>query len=270
MSNIVFILGAGASKECGAPLMNNFLDVASDLVLLGMADPKKAEFERVFDAIGELQAVHSKAQLDLNYIESIFTVLELGKVIQRIPGIEAADISGVIAALKSLIVTTLELTMEFPVDGGCYGSPKGYAEFARLVRYLAVDADLPRKVSVITFNYDIGADVAFAREGLGPNYIMESPTTGVLRTAIPLMKLHGSLNWAIEDNADRKIRPIHLAEYLALYSPSPGFDATAKARVFIASQMGEYFRTRKKTNVVHPTKAYLAWWRPRILSRKNS
>ena len=26
----------------------------------------------------------------------------------------------------------------------------------------------------------------------------------------------------------------------------------------------------EKTKKVHPTKAYLAWWRPRILSRKNS
>ena len=32
MSKNVFILGAGTSKHTGAPLMNNFLDVAEDLL----------------------------------------------------------------------------------------------------------------------------------------------------------------------------------------------------------------------------------------------
>lgn len=82
MSKVVFVLGAGASKQCGAPLMANFLDVASDLLHTGRASEKSTHFHQVFKAIGDLQTVHSKAQLDLNNIESIFTVLELGRVIQ--------------------------------------------------------------------------------------------------------------------------------------------------------------------------------------------
>ena len=35
MASVVFILGAGASKQAGAPLMNEFLDVAYDLWKMG-------------------------------------------------------------------------------------------------------------------------------------------------------------------------------------------------------------------------------------------
>jgi hypothetical protein len=77
MSNVVFILGAGASKQAGAPLMANFLDVSTDLLRANRVGESKVHFERVFTAIGGLQAVHSKAQLDLNNIESIFTALDI-------------------------------------------------------------------------------------------------------------------------------------------------------------------------------------------------
>lgn len=62
MSNIVFILGAGASQQCGAPLMSDFLDVASNLLRSNAVQEKRTEFEKVFSAIGALQSVHSKAQ----------------------------------------------------------------------------------------------------------------------------------------------------------------------------------------------------------------
>ncbi len=54
MAEAVFILGAGASKECGAPLMANFLDVADDLRLRGEAGIDAVHFERVF-ALAELE-----------------------------------------------------------------------------------------------------------------------------------------------------------------------------------------------------------------------
>lgn len=41
MSNVVFILGAGASKQSGAPLMANFLDVASDLLRSNSVEEKE-------------------------------------------------------------------------------------------------------------------------------------------------------------------------------------------------------------------------------------
>lgn len=72
MSDVFLFWELVLQKQCGAPLMADFLDVASHLLHSGKVNDKKAVFEKVFQAIGAMQAVHSKAQLDLTNIESIF------------------------------------------------------------------------------------------------------------------------------------------------------------------------------------------------------
>ncbi|MEI7868302.1 MAG: hypothetical protein WCI11_10450 [Candidatus Methylumidiphilus sp.] len=240
MSNVVFILGAGASKQAGAPLMANFLDVASDLLWSNLVNDKREHFERVFNAIGGLQAVHSKAQLDLNNIESIFTALELGRIIQRVPGIEDPnDIPLAIASLKELIVKTLEVTIAFPRYKDDIKPPRPYEAFATLVKYLVTEAYPKKTVSVLTFNYDIAVDCAFFLEDLGPNYIIESAPRG--RHAVDLLKLHGSLNWAIEKES-KKIRPLHLHNSLKKWPLPIGFrENKFEVNYSIASHLVEYF-----------------------------
>ena len=203
MSDIVFILGAGASKLAGAPLMNDFLDVAQDLLWSGKVEDKKADFIRVFDTIGRLQSVHSKAQLDLTNVESVFTALELGKVIRRVPGLEAAQIPEIIAALKQLIVKTLEVAIEFPIQDKLLVAPAPYPAFANLLRDLREKASPAKSSSVITFNYDVSLDMALHRAGLGPDYVI-GPDRDV-NAAIQLMKLHGSLNWFADSTEQIRI-----------------------------------------------------------------
>lgn len=116
MSDVVFILGAGASKQCGAPLMADFLDIAQSLTRTGETKEKKQHFENVFRAIGSLQSVHSKAQLDLTNIESIFTALEISNVLKKLPGFDPEEKPDVIASLKEVIVKTLESTIDFPTE----------------------------------------------------------------------------------------------------------------------------------------------------------
>jgi hypothetical protein len=55
MSDVLFIFGAGTSKDCGGPLMNEFLDVARNLYLTNRAGDKAPEFKLVFEVIGHLQ-----------------------------------------------------------------------------------------------------------------------------------------------------------------------------------------------------------------------
>lgn len=245
MSNVVFILGAGASRQCGAPLMADFLDIASDLLRSNLVQEKRKEFECVFAAIGALQVVHSKAQLDLNNIESIFTVLELGKVIQRIPGLTSEEIDVAIASLKDLIVKTLEVRMKYPVDQGFIGVPKPYEAFGRLLKHLQQDAFPTQTASVISFNYDIAVDMAMCREGLGPDYIIEKINGSY--PPVPLLKLHGSLNWATEKKS-RAIRPLHLSNYFKYYSYR-GFSDSSELRLPIGSQLVEYFQKFESTEV---------------------
>lgn len=246
LSNVVFILGAGASKQCGAPLMSDFLDVASDLLRSNAVQEKRAEFEKVFAAIGALQSVHSKAQLDLNNIESIFTVLELGRIIQRVPGLSSEKIPEAIAALKELIVKTLEVTMIFPTEGPYIGVPTPYEDFGNLLTHLYNVAFPNQTAAVISFNYDIAADMAMYRAGLGPDYVIEKP--GGQHVPVPLLKLHGSLNWATE-TASRKIRPLHLASYFQHYSFRGTGEKRSTTRVPIGSQLVEFFNNHASTVV---------------------
>ena len=64
MAEVVFILGAGASRECGAPLMANFLDVAEDLQLHGKTGDDSGHFACVFASIAALKSVQAQLALD--------------------------------------------------------------------------------------------------------------------------------------------------------------------------------------------------------------
>lgn len=217
--------------------MANFLDVASRLYRTGDSGDKKSDFERVFRAIGALQSVHSKAQLDLTNIESIFTALEIANVLGKLPGTENGEIPKVIASLKELIVKTLELTIEFPTSKSYIGVPAPYEQFANLLKYLRREAFPEHTTSVITFNYDIAVDMALFRDGLGPDYGI--PPASRSHSPVPLLKLHGSLNWASrEDNGE--VYPLLLEQYFTKYSIT-GFEERGSCKVPVGSQLKEYF-----------------------------
>src|SRR5690606_35564882 len=113
MGGDVYILGAGASVESGAPLMNNFLDVAEDLLRQGSFDSDADKIQLVFDLISELQIVHSKAQLDLNNIESLFGAIEMGIILGRLTE-KSVEVVKYKNALTTLISKTLVKSMSFP------------------------------------------------------------------------------------------------------------------------------------------------------------
>lgn len=237
MSEVVFILGAGASKDCGAPLMNDFLDTASRLLSTNEVGDKKEDFERVFKAISSLQAVHSKAQLDLNNIESIFTSLEIANILKKLPGFKPEEIPLAIASLKELIVVTLERTIKFPTRGSRILSPPSYKKFSELLSFLKKDAHPKINPTVISFNYDIALDVAMHRESLGPVYGF-GPSVNA-QYPVNLLKLHGSLNWAVRTDSGA-VQPLTLQEYFSKYHYQ-GFDEHGTCSIPIGSQLQEYY-----------------------------
>jgi hypothetical protein len=174
---------------------------------------KKEHFGKVFEVIGGLQQVHSKGQLDLNNIESVFTALELGRIIQKVPGLEPEEIRDRIVSLKELIVTTIESTMLFPIVEGTIQPTAPHAAFSKLISHITRDAERPESVSIITFNYDIGVDIALTRSGFVPHYglSVEAPEN----SSIDLLKLHGSLNWSSEDGSG-DILSFSILKYLNL------------------------------------------------------
>lgn len=197
MNGDVYILGAGASFESGAPLMNNFLDIAEDLLRKGTFDEDAEKIELVFDLISELQIVHSKAQLDLNNIESLYGVIEMGIILGRLTS-KSSDAAKYKEALTTLISRTLVKSMLFPIvvkpgiqDTPMFRSSESYGQFAELLINEKAGGG-----SVLTFNYDLGLELALAFYNKKVNYRLNDDDSG-----FNLLKLHGSINWYTNSQA---------------------------------------------------------------------
>lgn len=237
MSKVVFILGAGASKQAGAPLMADFLDSASNLLTKGETGDKQGDFTRVFKAIGSLQKVHSKSKLDLYNIESVFNAFEMAKILGKMPDVDAQDIPQIIESLRVLIVKTLEKTVNFTVPESRIEAPEPYKKFAELVYYLSQGSDQTYTTSVMTFNYDVSVDVAFYRCGLGIKYGIDSEVSS--HTEIPLLKLHGSMNWGY-DLSTHKIVVVPISEIIENYG-IPNLGGRRTCTVEVGKKMNAYF-----------------------------
>ncbi len=203
MAETVFILGAGASKEGGAPTMPEFLGVSREIE----RRKKGAHFETVFRAVGALQAVHSKATMDLVNVESVFASFELARIIGRFPGHEPEQIQGLVDAMKRVIADTIEETLEFSVhqtDGLL--PPRPYRPFAEKLKRLH---QAKRTVAILTFNYDVAIDYALHKVGLPFGYGLATDKLA----GVPLLKLHGSLNWGRCSKCG-EVSPYPIEEYL--------------------------------------------------------
>jgi hypothetical protein len=207
----LFILGAGASKKAGAPLMANFLDRASDLLRVktpGVIEAKH-QFEDVFTAISELQGIHSKSFLDLDNIEIVFGAIEMGVLLKKLGKRDEASISKLRDSLITLIYKTLESSIRFPVHGAKISPPKPYDGFMTTLSAIEKNSPSqdPHKFSFLTFNYDLCLDFALHSSSRVFDYCLEA---GQAPNGSPLLKLHGSINWGIGE--DDKILPFHMRE----------------------------------------------------------
>jgi hypothetical protein len=196
MSRTVFILGAGASADAGAPLMGDFFDRAERLI--PRAGKYQEAFETVFRGRAELQRVHSKARLDLDNLETVFAAIEMASLQEQLAGLSQRDLLRLPSAIRLMIARTLELTVRWPAQAAIE-SPGAYGVFAQLIQRFRKEKG-PDSVSVITFNYDVAADYALEKAlegerveldyGLGPREDRQKDVQ-----YLDLLKLHGSLNW---------------------------------------------------------------------------
>jgi len=214
MSRTVFVLGAGASREAGGPLMSDFLDLAERLMRSGQVEDAKQSFELVFNGIAALQAVHSKSTLDLDNIESVFAAFEMATLFGRLGRSSVIDIAALASAIRRVIVSTLEQTVRCRIaatgDNPHVVPPECYDNFARLLREME-DGE-PGSVSVMTFNYDLGLDYGLHWTRTPIDYCLDATAS----RALPVMKLHGSINWARCAKCER-IAPWTLPEYFSSY-----------------------------------------------------
>lgn len=197
----VILLGAGASKAAGAPLMNNFLDVAEDILKSGSIkdDDIRGHFELVFEGIHQLRRVFSKTVIDIRNIEDVFSAFEMAGIVGSIGDLSMRKIRRLRPAIRALVYETLDRCLlcyrPSPESrrAGQRPFPKGFVTLANDVnqamkrsRYSSLDFDF------ITFNYDLALDTTFDLVGIPYDYCLQEPEE---MPNFRILKLHGSLNW---------------------------------------------------------------------------
>lgn len=239
----VYILGAGFSSEAGAPLVHDFLDRSREF----FDDPDSVldqlehqQFEEVFRFKREVAKAREKFKIDLDNIEQLFGLVEMS---QRLGTVSSAARD----ATVYLIAKTLQLAIRSPSVGtnvrlnlniGYSGQADSFVRYVRRLSggdvfetdiythfalYLAGKYDHQNKTrsrtnTVITFNYDLVLDDALRRVEANPDYELANAVYNVERRGypvVPLLKLHGSTNWAICECSQ-----IHVLDEKATSDPS--------------------------------------------------
>jgi hypothetical protein len=240
MSDTVFIFGAGASAEAGAPVMSNFLDVARDLYLSGRLDePTAVDFARVFKGVAALNDVYAKAAIDTDNIEAVFAAFEMAQLFGKLPRVtNEDDIRALIASLRRLIVETLERSLSFPVTTP-NATPPGIeppSAYKRMVTALcapgAVDVS---QHTFITFNYDLALDYALRWHDISVDYGLASEQRTQGKPL--LLKLHGSVNWTACSNCGVGVYHLDKALTQPRASGAPFEIAAGRASLRVARQL---------------------------------
>ena len=194
MADKVFVFGAGASVTTGTPLMKDFIDVAEDLWRRHPGAVSKDDFELVFELIQDrLPTLHAKSVVDLANIESVFSLIEMGRLLGRLPATPANEIPRAANAIRRILTDTVELTCKFNVDRkGVWSPPTEYSRFVDKL-FPSDRSPAPDSYAFLTFNYDVALDFALRYRGIPTDYAF----TDELGAGVPVLKLHGSLNWRV-------------------------------------------------------------------------
>lgn len=204
MIDDVYILGAGASVEAGAPIMDSFLDKAEDILREnGFRD--RTKIEQLFSTIHELNSVSSKAKIDLNNIESILGAFEMSEILDfPLDSLGTDSIKDLKKSYITMLAETIEQSMKFKIQDRTYIEPH-----SSITNFVKTFKNKTKTSAVLTFNYDIGLDIELFNNRINYDYYLNSDHK--LSGKFPILKLHGSINWCeLEGN---KITPIYFSDF---------------------------------------------------------
>jgi hypothetical protein len=187
----VIVFGAGASVGFGVPTMDRFIDTADDLRAMPGSLVTQADFELFFDVLqNRFRQLHAKSTVNLDNIESVFGLIEMARLLGRLPGFDLVQIEELASAIRTVLVETVQLSGKFNYsEEERWSPPPDYLAVAA-----HIDHEIERRgddIALISFNYDLGMDFALHWSRLPIDYGLGQPT----RDAVRLFKLHGSLNW---------------------------------------------------------------------------
>lgn len=249
MAENVFIFGAGASKDAGVPLMNDFIKEGLALKNKKISRAEKIDFDRVDQAITSLyNSLYSKINIELINIEDVFGLIEMGKILNKFPGCtNATEIEELRKSIIKFIVVTIEQKNLFNYKKGEIASTaKIYDQFADKILRNMYRNNI--SFSVITFNYDISLDHSLSFHGLPHTYCFLSKNKIKLikphyteKNKIKLIKLHGSINWGICSKC-KQITPIDFTRFNThpCLGPEPSPNLIP---IRIGSKIGNFFHS---------------------------
>lgn len=201
----MFILGAGASKPAGCPVMSEFLEKARRLALASpVGSPLRDNYEVVYDIQSVLTRALAQSSFDIDNIESIMCAIELGISLGGFGGLSRENLEDAQKALLYVIADTLDRTLGISPnrhehDGKVHiaGTISAYQSLSHYARELARSPG--HSAAIITFNYDLGIDLQLGMHSVGVDYgldeVLVMPVGSGNPVTLPVFKLHGSLSW---------------------------------------------------------------------------
>ena len=194
----VFILGAGASKPAGLPVMSDFLERARHIQRNMQGQPGIESFTRVFQAIdGKARSIHSKILLEnRENIETWFGLIDMGLMIGKFGKQTREEIEHLREDFITMISKTIELSGKFSPNA----PPSPYGEFAQVLQDNTFSS---LEFSFITFNYDVLLEFSLAGAGIKYDYCLNDSDNQ--QKSFQFIKLHGSVNWGICQGCDEII-----------------------------------------------------------------
>lgn len=184
--------------------MSKFLDKSRDIMTAGLVDDHKTEFESLLKVIHKLKGSSFCANIDLNNIETVLSLLELGAQIGGIEGISLDEIEAAQAAAPIVIGLTIDYSTRLThVGEGAYLPVGSYKRFVD--KCIENGQGRSTTPSVITFNYDCALNCALKTQRKPFSYYLSSTNSNA---GIPLLKLHGSINWQeFKKESGEEIKP---------------------------------------------------------------
>jgi hypothetical protein len=224
MPHLVIVLGAGASAPGGCPVMSNFFNTVTRLVSSGRLVDFEADASRIQEVRDELDRRSYRSSFDRDNLEQVLNVIESGVTLGGLGAISTEQLIDARSSLLRIIAQVLQKTQQFEYntypdelfsDQGSqldYSSsiapkltgPLGYDMLARMLRWM-MRTDRDFTCSVVTFNYDLGLEVALQARGL--SWTSGNDPKNYPRECIKIFKPHGSLGcMGPEDIYDSRVR----------------------------------------------------------------
>lgn len=185
----LYIFGAGASAAEGAPVTRNFLARAY-ASLAPDFDPQVAEVWRFLETTFQV-AIHGPESFTyLPALDEVISLVDWSLHVDQGLGSAygPAELARVRRAMEHLLCAALDAAQ----DRQATNPDSPHARFARALAHRP-----PGSFALLSLNYDTLLDDALWATGLAPNYGLDNGPHSNSERGPLLLKLHGSLNWAL-------------------------------------------------------------------------